>query len=223
MIKSLFLALALLVGGPALAADITKPFDATVQLSTGCSGTIIQSDRDEESGDVETIVLTAKHCVRKDGDPVNVMIWNYDDESRQISQVVHKAKVRGQWFKGDLALVELIDKDNLFKNTIKVADKKFTPKKLEEVTAIGYPMTFEKTVMRGDFIARLSIQQAPIQDEMFATTVKVAGGSSGGGLYAIINDEYQLIGVTSMGAQAYPWSFFVPTDQIRAYIDIALK
>lgn len=227
MFKSLVLALGLVVTScsafPAFAApDIMKPFNATVQLNDNCSGTIIKSDRDEVSGKVETLILTAKHCTSKNDAPATVNIWEYDKQMRQIIKKNLLAKVRGQWFKGDLALIELTDKDNLYTTVATVAKEDFNPTPQSEVVAIGFPMGLEKSITDGRFVSRLSTPSAPIKDEMFLTTVKVAGGSSGGGLYAEIDGEYRLIGVASMTASAFPWAFFVPIDQVRSYISVAI-
>lgn len=131
-------------------------FTPSVQLGNNskegfCSGTLISSERDQESGDVETYILTAKHCVndQKDGSDISVIVHNYNDSNREINAVDYKAIVYGKSYKSDLALVKLKDKNTFFKTTAKIAPKDVKLEFGQDVWVVGYPLGLSQTITSG--------------------------------------------------------------------------
>lgn len=101
-----------------------------------------------------------------------------------------------------------------------------TPPVDEQVYSVGFPLysTYRVQLLSSGLI------QGIVQDNIVSTTVTAPGGS-GGGLFAKIGDEYQLVGVTvaiasaSLGPrvmnleQEYNWlSFSVPVEVIRSFL-----
>lgn len=95
-------------------------FGVTVQVDANCSGTLVYSNRDQVTGEVETLVLTAKHCVGDVDREYRINIPVYHD-NRVVKVDSYVARVKGQWWKGDLALFELKDKQTYFANVAKIA------------------------------------------------------------------------------------------------------
>jgi S1-C subfamily serine protease len=208
----------------ALADTITdQVVNPTVQINRNCSGTIIKSDRDEVNGRVETLILTAKHCIKNVGDAVDVFIPDYNKDGRRFREQLLHGKVKGKHFKFDLAVIELVDIDTLYTAVAKLAPADYVLERFSPVVASGYPLALTLVVSDGKFSQRVVVPGAPYREEVLVSAVAIAGGSSGGGLYTISGSDYLLIGVTSMGAQQFPYGLFVPFDHIAQYVAPMLK
>lgn len=96
----------------------------------------------------------------------------------------------------------------------------------EQVYSVGFPLYSTYRVQ----LLSYGLVQGVVQDNLVSTTVTAPGGS-GGGLFAKVEDEYQLVGVTvaiasaSLGPrvmnleQEYNWlSFSVPVEVIRNFL-----
>jgi S1-C subfamily serine protease len=215
----------------ALAADLTKLRDQAlapvVQLNRTCSATVIHSDRDETSGEVTTLVLTAKHCVDGETNRLHtIYIPIYDKANRLVREDAWKVKVHGTFYKHDLALLRVVDTATLFPVVAKLAAKDVALVEGEPTTVVGYPYGFGRTKTAGEFGNRESI---PFPDrskdtEYFRATPGVAGGNSGGALFhETASGDFELIGVTSAGFDVGHINYFVPIDAIREYVDMVTK
>lgn len=226
MFKYLVISLALLFASPTLAASdpskLVKNLGATVQINGNCSGTVIISRRDPKSGEVTTSILTAKHCVSDVPDRISkISVPSYDRSNRLTSNKVYQARVLGQWFKGDLSVLQLVDKDTLFENVAELAPATQTIPMGADTYTLGYPAGLSLTITEGTFGARESIPfpTASKDTEYFRATPAITGGNSGGALYY----DHKLVGVTSVGHKsANQVGFYVPIDQIHDYLKIAV-
>jgi S1-C subfamily serine protease len=215
---------------PALALDTNKLADvakASIQLNENCSGQIVFSDRDKDTGDVKTLILTAAHCVDDRMDRISdVDVPVYDEDNRLVKLERYKADVNGKYYKADLALLELKDKDTLFKNVVKLAPEDVSISFGSDVVTIGYTFGQSITATPGVFGQRESIEfpSKTKSTEYFRATPSIAGGNSGGGLYRILPDgTMELIGVASAvaGDQPSTVGYYTPVDAIREYLKVA--
>ena len=103
-----FLFAALLLSTPALSDAIhnKQVFDPSIQIGESCSGTVIHSKRGQVTGNVSTIVLTAKHCVLDNSvdDTITVAKDVYNDTNRRTERKIYFTKYLGSSYKSDLAL-----------------------------------------------------------------------------------------------------------------------
>lgn len=199
-------------------------FTPSVQLNKNCSGTIIYSDRDKESGKVNTIVLTAKHCVDSTDQRLDVMTYVYDKRNRLKTEEAHKARVLGTSYKSDLALIKLDDQDTIFK-TAKVAPKE-TGESLvfgQDVWNVSYPLGGSQNLSVGTLGRVEHIDAFKTKTgEFYRMSPDVAPGSSGSGMFQKTTGDYELIGVVT--GMYTGWSFtglITPIEEIVEYLDVA--
>lgn len=88
-------------------ADLAKlqkeVLGVTVQLNGNCSGTVIYSNRDKESGEVTTLILSAGHCaIDKDADQ-RIDFPVYQD-NEVVKRDAYVGKILGIYFNADLSL-----------------------------------------------------------------------------------------------------------------------
>lgn len=196
----------------------------TAQLNENCSATLIWSDRDKESGDVTTIFLTAKHCVSGAGERNMVVDMPVYQDNRVVKKDRYIARLRGQYYKSDLALVELKDKKTYFGSVARIAPPGGVPEMGDQVWTVGYPLGLQLTVTAGLFGSRETLDSFKPGDEFFRATPDVVGGNSGGAMYRMNPaGDYELIGVTAAAHQMYSFlAFYTPIDQIHDYLKVAL-
>src|SRR5437868_7306487 len=97
----------------------------TVQLNGNCSGTVIYSNRDKVSGEVTTLILSAGHCaIDKDADQ-RIEFPVYQD-NELVKKDAYVGRIEGVYFKADLSLWKLKDKQTFFSNVAKLAPEKPT-------------------------------------------------------------------------------------------------
>lgn len=218
-------ALALAAIVPASAGNLQdQALSLTAQLNENCSATLIWSDRDKESGEVTTVFLTAKHCVAgKDKADMVVDIPVYQ-KSRVVKKDRYIGRVRGQYYKADLALVELKDKQTFFASHAKIAPADGIPAMGEPVWTIGYPMGLQLTVTTGLFGSLETIDFPSTGIEYFRATPDVVGGNSGGSMYRRTSEgNFELIGVTTAANRNHSFmAFYTPIEPIRSYLKFAL-
>lgn len=219
------LAIVTLFAGASKAENLQRLRDQvlsmTAQLDENCSATLVSSERDEKSGEVETLFLTAKHCVRDDDRDMVIDLPIYQN-SRVVKKDRYIAIKKNTYYKGDLALVELKDKQTFFENVAKVAPKDGVPSMGAHVWTVGYPFGLQLTITEGMFGARETFNFPKPGTEYFRATPDVVGGNSGGAMYRInAKGDYELIGVTSAGHRTYSFlALYVPLDMIRDYLRI---
>jgi S1-C subfamily serine protease len=222
----------MIVAGPAYALDLTKlkteALAPTVQLNRNCTGEVVYSKRDEKSGDVKTLILTAKHCTTDTAGKINEVYFPTYQKGRVVSEALYKTDVVSQYYKHDLAMLRLKDTKTSFSDrVVKVADREIDMPIGATVVTIGYPFGLTLTANEGTFAARSSI---PFPDdakdtEYFRASPGIAGGNSGGGLYRVTDGgDFELIGVTDLkiGQDATSVAgFYVPIDVIRDFLSFA--
>ena len=194
----------------------------TVQLNGNCSGTVIYSNRDKESGDVTTLILSAGHCaIDKDADQ-RIEFPVYQD-NEVVKKDAYVGKIMGVYFGADLSLWKLKDKQTFFANVAKLAPEKPTLLMGEDVWTSGYPLGLSLTVTKGLFISKETSDFSKPGTVYYKATTDIAPGSSGGGMYHK-NDagDYELLGVTTAGMRGYPfYGLYTPISDIYAYLKVA--
>lgn len=229
MIKSMIAALALMgMVGTVNAADqkLQDVLAATAQLNKNCSATVIKSKRDEKTGKVETVLITAKHCVEGAGDGEQVVEFPIYKGTRRVGNKDFVGKVKGQYYKADLALVKLVDEDTLFEKVSKLAPAELNAAIGDPVVTIGYPFGLSLTVTNGAFGQTEIIDWPKNGTEYYRATPMIAGGNSGGAMYLKLeNGDYILAGVTTAGmggAGGAFAGFYTPSYMIHDYLQSAL-
>lgn len=211
MLKRLFIAASLFAASlfttaPASASDLQTIASATFKLYDGhapadgmCSVTFIGND---ERG---ALFLTAAHCV-EGGEDYNVRRLKLDqkDLMTPLSAEVYYVKAVRTLKSKDIALLQVRDKDVNFYETVPdvaTVEEANTLRIGDELRVVGYPAAEVLTITSGEFAGKRSNVFAPAgldkNTPIYQTTVGVAGGNSGGGLYAKFDGEWKLIGTTT--------------------------
>jgi len=194
----------------------------TVQLNGNCSGTVIYSNRDKESGDVTTLILSAGHCaIDKDADQ-RIEFPVYQD-NEVVKKDAYVRKMLGVYFNADLSLWKLKDKQTFFPNVAKLAPEKPTLLMGEDVWTVGYPLGGVLTITKGLFGSKETNDFAKPGTVYYRATPDIAPGSSGGALYHK-NDagDFELLGVTTAMARGYPYfAMYTGISDIYAYLKVA--
>lgn len=196
----------------------------TVQLNENCSGTLIWSKRDDKSGEVRTVILTAGHCVQDDmAKDVKVDFPIYQN-SRLVAKNRYIGRTLGVYFAADLALVQLVDKQTYFATVSRIAPDTPEVTMGEDAWTVGYPLGAALTVTKGLFGALETIDFPKSGTEYFRATPDIAPGNSGGALYHKNGaGDYELLGVTTAGMRGFSFvNFYTPIEKIRAYLKVAL-
>jgi S1-C subfamily serine protease len=219
-------AIAFVSGTAAFAAENklhTQALQLTGQLNGNCSASLIHSKRDDETGEVRTLFLTAKHCISNEKQLQHVDLPVYQN-GRVVKKDRYVAKVAGRHFEHDLALVELSDKQTFFRNTVKIAAAGAIPAMGDPVVTVGYPMGLQLTVTAGLFGSLETIDYPKPGIEYFRATPDVVGGNSGGALYKInTTGDYELIGVTTLAHVGHSFvAFYTPLEAIHQYLKVAV-
>ncbi len=199
--------IALLAVPPAIAADLefltkldVQALSPVVQVNRNCSGSIIYSDRDEKTGNVETLVLTAKHCIEKANSIGHTIYLPSYQVGRLVKEDAYKAKVQAQDYAADLALLVLSDTQTLIPRVAKLAPGKAIFMAGEDVYAVGYSRGLTRTVTKGMLSSMESVPfPNPSKDnEYLRATSQIAGGNSGGALFHINETgEFEQLGVAT--------------------------
>lgn len=178
----------------ASASTLKEAADATYKLYSGndgiCSMTFVGNDSEG------AIFLTAAHCV--DGKELNFRIQKKNEKYEVVSEEIHYLKVLRANTSDDTAILQVTDPEVAISGasvdiaTVEESDKvEFG----QELFVLGFPAADEKSLTRGNFTAKKKGVLGVT--EMYQTTVPIAGGNSGGGLYIEVDGEYKLIGTTS--------------------------
>lgn len=195
----------------------------TAQLDGGCSATLIHSKRDAKSGDVLTVFLTAKHCVDGKKSDMQIALPIYQN-NRLVKRDAYVARVRGEWYNGDLALVELKDKQTWFEHVAKLGPAEPEVKIGDPVWTVGYPLGWSLTITNGLFGAIETQDFQKPGTEYYRATPDIAGGNSGGGFWHLNKaGDYELIGVTTARARSDSFiGLYTRAEDIHAYLKVAL-
>ena len=229
MIKTLLAALAIfgmVSSAQAGDAKLQDVLAATAQLNKNCSATVIKSARDEKTGKVETVLITAKHCVDGAGDGEMLVEFPIYKGTHRIGNKDFVGKVKGSSYKVDLALVKLLDEDTLFEKISKLSPAELNAQIGDPVVTVGYPFGLSLTVTNGNFGQSEVIDFPKAGTEYYRATPMIAGGNSGGAMYLKSESgDYTLAGVTTavIGGQAGGFAgFYTPSYLIHDYLKTAL-
>lgn len=198
--------------------------EATARINGNCSAQVIYSERDRISGKVETLLLTAKHCVAdtKEGDTQTVEFLSVDDQLRPTGSLVFTADVKGRSFNSDVALLQLRERQIIFDNVVTIAAADRPVKFGEPTVTAGYPAAGSLTVTAGLLGQRERSKVSGSDHEYQRATSDIMGGSSGGALYLGGEGSYQLYGLTTAGIRGAPfYGLYTTVDDIREYLKVA--
>lgn len=194
--------LLILAVAPAGASDLPSIAASTYKLYEGdrgiCSVTFLKNDKDG------ALFLTAAHCV-DGGDRLNVREQTLDQKDLKtvLSENISYVKAVRTLKQKDIAIIQTMDKGSTFtapgvdiatpteaNGALKFGDK---------LIVVGYPAAEALSVTEGTFAGKVAQVFSELDKEtpMYQTTVPVAGGNSGGGLYARIGDTWKLIGTVT--------------------------
>lgn len=203
-----------------LLTDMVGP---SVQLGNYCSGQIIHSKRNEKTGKVSTVVLTAKHCV-KDGELVSINKAVYNEQNRKIAVKSYLATLLGKSFKSDLALLKLRDEETFFDDVAKVAPAKTPLRFGQDVYVVAYPLGLSMTLTAGKlgYVEDGLFDNLSNSKQFYRATPDVMPGSSGSAMFTLVDNSYQIIGITTgmVGGITF-MNFFTPVEEINEYLDTA--
>ncbi len=191
-----------------------------------CSGTIIQSKRDEKTGKVSTGVLTAQHCV--DEAPFknfDIIIPTYGKNGMVVSRQVFVGKIAKQGVPAnDLAIITLADDQSSFADRVAtIAEKDYNPRFGSPVFVSGYPMGRDWAITEGRFSSReeYTFPSDSNETEYYRTSASIVGGNSGGGLFDLTpSGDFQLIGVADWGMVRGTTTFgaYTPIDRVSEFV-----
>lgn len=207
--------------------DITA---ATYKLYDGagegyCSTTLIKNSDGKEGA----IFLTAAHCADEKG--MNVRVQHIDPKNLRdvLSEEVVYVKAVKTLKTKDIAVLQALDKNSQFSvgKTVDIAtvDEANTLSVGDDLLILGYPSAEAKAVTKTLFTGKVpGIEELGWDKDspVYQVTGGVAGGNSGGGLYAKFGDEWKLIGTTSAmrtdnAIQAYFQTAETVNEALRGY------
>lgn len=144
--------------------------------------------------------LTAAHCVSDTTSEYNIVIENKNKDNKTVSVTLYPLDVLRNNSFTDVAVLGVRDTSAIFTTVDVAKDTEVTEKWGTPVWAVGYPLMEELTITSG---LMTDITNDPIRstndDHFYRTTIPIAGGSSGGGLYELVNGTYKLVGTAYAG------------------------
>lgn len=180
--------LLILAIAPAGASDLQSITAATYKLYEGdrgiCSVTFLKNDKEG------ALFLTAAHCV--DGSNFNLRKQVLDPKNLRdvLSEEVYYVKPVRTLVKKDVAIIQLTNKAiQISAPTVDIAtvEEAAALKTGDDLIAVGYPAASYVSVTKGTFVGKVQQVFTDLDQDtpMYQTTVPVAGGNSGGALYAL--------------------------------------
>jgi S1-C subfamily serine protease len=211
--------------GGELEKKTEQMFKPVVSVNGNCTGTLFYSERDKKSGDVETAVLTAKHCVDA-GDPAKIITFRYNDDLRKLSSTSWVAKVVNTCWQSDVAIIKLRDKDTVFDNLAEIAPKDYKPKFGQETHVVGHPLGLSLTYTTGTlgYVEEPLFNDVSRSGQFYRSTPDTVGGSSGSALFTKIDGDYKIIGTLTGGyTRATYMNLFTPLNELHECIENGMK
>lgn len=190
-----------------------------------CSGTMVASDRDEESGDVTTFILTASHCTERTGQRLEVIVPRFEANA-VVGEDHLMADVTNRYVKADLALLTLVDKDTLYTTLANVAPEGTELLEGEDTFTVGFAGAMSRTVTEGTFGYRERAQIGSYPErEFYRATPALVPGNSGGALFHKTEDgTFELIGVSdAVFTGMWHMGYYVPVEDVRAFLEPAFR
>jgi S1-C subfamily serine protease len=206
------------------ATDLTKLNDQALapvwQLNRTCSSSVIYSHRDQKTGKVETLILTAKHCIEGAEGTGHTVYQQAYQANRLVSEVAYKAKVKAKDYASDLALLVLVDEQTLIEKTVKLAAGDLAYIQGEDAVAVGYSKGLSRTATAG-MLGPMESVPFPVagkDSEYLRASPQIAGGNSGGALFHInAAGDYEQLAVATAVIPASDfmgyWTHFAEIDK----------
>lgn len=196
-----------------------------VQINRNCSATIIKSERDPKTQEVETLLLTAKHCVNDAGNKTQEVFIPVYQDNLVVKEDLYKAKVFKIFVDHDLALLKLLDDSEVFKNVARIAKEDVKLYEGEPTWTVGWSHAEIRTITDGAFNSRtvMLFPNPNVETEYFRATPQIAPGNSGGALFHknLEHGYYELIGVTSAVIPTSDFmGYYVPIDAIDTFLNM---
>lgn len=214
-------------GSGVRAADLAAIEAATFILYEGnretCSAQVVHS------GNGETLLLTANHCVGS-GKEANYAVRTTveNDEGDVTSYTVYTAKVLKKDGKNDLAVLKLVDAGVSLPMTdlATVEEAAAALFKGAKVLAAGYPATgnagmADLVFTDGLFTGLRKSFEPSVKVDVYRATAPIWYGNSGGGLYVeIAPGNWKLVGVATQTDPETPWetSLWIPASEIHTML-----
>lgn len=196
-------------------------FSVSAQLNGNCSATLVWSDRDDKTGDVTTLLLTAKHCIKHKDREQTVDLPSYQS-NRIVKRDSYVATVKAQHFKHDLALIELKDTQTFFDKVAKIAPADAELTFGEPMYVVGYPAGYRIAVTDGRFGGYETHNWPKDGTEYIRATPNVVGGNSGGGVYRVVDGNYELTAVvTGVFSGMWHMGLHTPIDAIHEFLKVS--
>lgn len=179
------------------AADLGKEaIQPSAKLTSGagsCSGTLIYSDRDKVTGEVKSVLLTAKHCVDGGENLQMKMEFPVFQGHNTVGEKTFYGTVLGKSYKSDLALIELNDKQTFFEQVAKVAPADYKANIGDPVVIVGNPLGLHISVSQGTWSGNQKLFNLP---SLLHINGNIIGGNSGGAAFKEDDGVYKVVGVT---------------------------
>jgi len=198
--------------------DMSKIIAATVQIENYCSGTII-NDPDLSDGEQFT-VITAKHCLGEGKGVGTILTVNIAEDvaNEFVKMKAIKTIVTSVSEFSDLVLLQGmkegegldIPKINIYNGSVRIGDKAYS---------VSYPHSFSKLITEGylGYLLELPPFASVSKEYLYQlTTVNVAKGSSGSGLFKATDTGYEMIGVLT-GDFSFI-SAYTPVEEVRSFL-----
>jgi S1-C subfamily serine protease len=204
---------------------------SSVQIGKYCSGTVIQ-DPDMSDGE-QTTILSAKHCL-EDGQTVGSVIEVNIPRvvgNVYMGDIKMKVIVKDVSKKSDLILLQAM-KQGEGLDLPKVSVYNGLPQYGQDVWAVGYPAGELRTVTDGllgliqkiYYVGTTTCVFDSISCDYQKSTAPIYPGSSGGGLFILSDDGYELIGVlTGMDIRMSFAAFYTPLPEIQEFLNENVK
>jgi S1-C subfamily serine protease len=193
-----------------------------VQLNRSCSASFIHSARDPRSGDVETLLLTARHCVDGQSKRHQIIYAPIYQGNRLVEERALIASVIGADWASDTALLKLHDTDTLFEKLVTLAPERPILFEGEDVWAVGWALAKTRVVTEGTFgnLDILNLINEAEDIEYYRATTQIAGGNSGGALFHKTDKgDYEQIGLATASNRQHDFlTLWTPIQAIRKYI-----
>lgn len=189
---------------PAYSSDLSSIVPATYKLHDGsdgiCSMTLVKNDKND------VVFLTAAHCIGdkpEDNLGLNVRKMYLDKDMRTpLREEVFYLKAAKTIKKKDIALLKVKASDIQFDEAvvdIATVEEANSLKIGDDVIVAGYPAAEALSITKGTFAGKVAQVFSELDKDvpMYQTTVPLAGGNSGGGLYAEFDGTWKLIGTVT--------------------------
>jgi S1-C subfamily serine protease len=186
-----------------------------------CSAQIVHSEKGRGDIGVETVVLTANHCISSPSSDLSFAVAKVTDDNKMLSVTLYGADLVKQHPKHEIAVLKLRDTETVFPavDVATAEEAKEALAKGTRILAVGYPGTSnlpmnDLIITDGLYVGLTDSMVKSVEVLMYRTTISIWYGNSGGGLYALIGDDWKFVGVTSQLDPERPWntSLFAPVD-----------